>query len=438
MESNKATLNIDALIQLVKKGGKVKTGVDVYSANGVLLLDKNVLVDNEKPLEIIKQSGLADIPFDSGTAGGLWDESGKRINVKPGKKEGTLGPKLQCSKELEGRVKKISNLKKEASRKYQKAKENIKQVIFDIRKTGGEFDYETVETTVTDLVSFITVNDNAFSFLTKEILSYDDYLYHHSINVCTIGTAILKKFNEQFGSETKQLSQNKMFQISIGFFLHDVGKVLIPDSILNKAGRFTSEEFDLVKRHSYDKGMVILDKNAIRSTVIRDIVKNHHSAIQENEPNCYPDIRFPEDLPIHIKICKLADIYDAMTSKRCYKDAFNPVAVVTEIVRKYSQKDPILRKILHSFIKSIGIYPAGSIVQLKNRQLGYVLDSEGPLVVPFTDPDRTPIKGNLSPVNMAEEGVKETDFAIDVTKPLLSPIDTFHLLPDHLKYVTVE
>lgn len=438
MESKTTTFNIDTLIQIVKKGGKVKTGVNVYSKIGALLLDKDVLIDHEKPLLVIQQSGLIDIPFDSGATGGIWDESGTPIQFKAGKTEENQGPNLQISKELENRVKKISELKKEASKKYQKAKENIHQVISDIRKTGGQFDYETVEATVTDLVGFITLNDNAFSFLTKEILSYDEYLYHHSINVCTIGTAILKKFNEQFGSETKRISRNKMFQISIGLFLHDVGKVLIPDHILNKPGRLTSEEFALVKTHSYEKGIMILDKNAIHSTAIRDIVKYHHGAIQPDESNCYPGVISPEDQPIYLKICKLADIYDAMTSKRCYKDAFNPVGVVTEIVRKYAQKDRMLRSLLHSFIKAIGIYPAGSIVQLKNGQLGYVLDSEGPLVVPFADAQRIPFNAALPPIDMADESVQNTDLAIDGTKPLLSPIDTYHLLPEHLKSVSPE
>jgi len=127
-----------------------------------------------------------------------------------------------------------------------------------------------------------------------------------------------------------------------------------------------------------------------------------------------------------------------MTSKRCYKDAFNPVGVVTKIVRKYAQKDQIIGCLLHSFIKTIGIYPAGSVVQLANGQLGYVLDSKGPLVLPFTDPHRTPIAGILTPIDMTDEGVKNTELAIDVEKPLLSPIDTLRFLPDFLKRVTPE
>ncbi|MFH0731083.1 MAG: HD domain-containing phosphohydrolase [Pseudomonadota bacterium] len=438
MQQNNANLNIDTLIQIVKKGGKVRTGVDVYSKIGVLLLGKDVLVEIEKPLVIIKKSGLIDIPVDSGASGGIWDSGGNEIKIEAGETKTNQDLHIRGAKELEHRITRIFDLKKEAAQKYKKAKENIQKVISDIRKTGGEFDYKTVETTVTDLVGFITLNDNAFSLLTKEILSYDDYLYHHSINVCTIGTAILKKFNEQFGSEAGRLSRHKMFQISIGLFLHDVGKILIPEPLLNKAGRLTPEEFALVKTHSYEKGIAILDKNAIHSSTIRDIVQFHHGAIQKDESNCYPRITSPENLPIYLKVCKLADIYDAMTSKRSYKDALNPVAVVTEIVRKYAQKDQILRHLLHSFIKSIGIYPAGSVVQLRNGQLGYVLDSQGPLIVPFTDSGRTPIAGILVPIDMADEAVKNSESAIDVTKALLSPIDTFHLLPDHLKHLTPE
>lgn len=443
MTVQKYKLTIDTLIQIVQKGGKVKTGVDIYSRDGILLLEKDVLIDSEKPLLIIKNSGLGDIEINPQAAGGLWDDSGREIpiavsTVRPEpEKEEKPPPAFRFSRNLENRVESITKLKKEASQKYKKAKDNIKKVIDDIRESGGEFDYDMVENTVTDLFTFITRNDNAFSFLTKEIFSYDDYLYHHSINVCTIGTAILKKYNEQFGEKTGKISSLKMFQIATGFFLHDVGKVLIPDRILNKAGKLTENEFEIVKTHSFEKGMIILDKNKISQSIIRNIVKYHHGAIQQGEPNCYPEVSAPQDQPIYVKICKLADIYDAMTSKRCYKDAFNPVGVVTEIVRKYAVKDKSLGLLLHSFVKSVGIYPAGSIIQLIGGRLAYILDSDGPILIPFTDKKKRPLQGMMEPVDMRDERIKETDIAIDFNKPLVPPTKAFPLLPDNLKAVLV-
>ena len=87
------------------------------------------------------------------------------------------------------------------------------------------------------------------------------------------------------------------------------------------------------------------------------------------------------EAPLHVRVSKIADIYDAMTSKRCYKDAYNPVEVVTTIVRSYAGKEETLQLLLHAFIKSVGIYPPGSVVNLMNQQLAYVLDSDGPVVL---------------------------------------------------------
>ncbi len=89
---------------------------------------------------------------------------------------------------------KQNEVKKTAEVKYVEAKENVKKVLTDIRETGGKFDYNEVEGNVADLVGFLTETDNAFSFLTKELFSYDDYLYNHSVNVCEIGTAISNLF----------------------------------------------------------------------------------------------------------------------------------------------------------------------------------------------------------------------------------------------------
>ena len=74
-------ISIDDLIEIVKTGGKVKTGVDVYNKNGILLLDKNVLVDKVKILEIIRENGINSVPVNQSLNGGLWDGSGNLIRL---------------------------------------------------------------------------------------------------------------------------------------------------------------------------------------------------------------------------------------------------------------------------------------------------------------------------------------------------------------------
>jgi cyclic di-GMP phosphodiesterase len=445
---------IDELIDIVATGGSVKLGVDVYNDKNILLLDKNAFVKDTKLLLRIKAAGIKELPINSKKNGGLWDKNGKNLYT-PALPAKTADPQFfPAPDSLKRRIQDIHELKILAAEKYSHAKNCIKTVIKDIKNTGGEFDFNLVENTVNDILDFLIENENGFSHLTKEIFSYDDYLYNHSINVCTIATAVLQKFNPS--SRTNSTLQTNAFEslangngnlrsdfiftleeirnISTAFFLHDVGKVLIPEDILNKNGPLTDEERNIVQCHSYEKGAEILEKNRINDPVIKSIVKHHHSAIYRNEPGAYPaDSPLPAQIPIYVKIGKLADIFDAMTTKRCYKDALNPAGVVYNLFRQYANKDNFLQIILHSFVKTIGIYPAGSIVKLRNGQQVYVIDSEGPVVLPFTDTSGDPLSHPADPLNLKEVEDIDPFFSVDRETELVSPIAVYEQLPNYIR-----
>jgi len=454
MKNHKVT--IDTLIEIVSKGGTVKTGIDIYNKNGILLIEKDIPITNVNVLLKIKENGVLDIPIDPEKAGGIWDYKGNMISLEPAR------PKTPPLSEIEVRIRKINQIKKEAGLKYRKAQDNIKKVIDDIKKTGGEFDYDSVEKTVTDLLNFLTIDESAFSYLTKEIFSYDDYLYNHSINVCTIATAVLNRFNDRFSSIISkymatfslnnldstdkpstisyiQYQPEDLNDIAIGFFLHDVGKVLIPDHILNKAGRLTDEEFEIIKTHTFEKGISIIEKNKLNyNPLIRNIVKYHHSELYAEEQRCYPNDKTHIEVPIYVKLCKLADIFDAMTSKRCYKEALNPILVVTEIFRQYSEKTPLLQFLLHTFMQVVGIYPSGSIITLQNGQLAYIMDSKGPIGIPFTDRHGLTLKNKPDPMNLESQEVIQKGLGIDRRKPIKSLKEAYNLLPGFLREAITE
>ena len=459
-------MSIDDLIEIVADGGKVKTGVDVFNSHGVLLLDKGVVVDRVKTLEIIKDNGIRTVPLSSSKDSGVWDKSGRP--VKPASygaaetEEAEPEPLVTAPSagEIEKKLYEIEELKKIAKVKYDEAKTSIRKVLGDIRKTGGEFDYEEVSRNVGDMVEFLTVNDNPFSYLTKEIFTYDDYLYNHSVNVCTIGTAILHRFNDHFskafndfldsGSRAAKnpyeeepeekddsfvfFQKEEMRDISLGFFLHDLGKVMVSEEILNKNGALTTAEFDEVKKHTFEHGIRVLEKNRIKNSVLYNIVKYHHAPLFKGEDRCYPGEKHAGEIPVYVKVCKLADMYDAMTSKRCYKEAFNPINVVTELFRKYARKNRILQFLLHSFVKSIGIYPPGSIVFMRNGQMAYILESTGPLVLPFTDGDQTPLAAKPDPLDISDPQTRET-VQIDHRRSVQTPAEVYDMLPSYIKDV---
>ncbi len=468
--AGRTEFSIAQLIAIVKGGGKVKTGIDVFNSSGTLLLDKDVLVDKVRVLEIIQENGIESVMVE----GGLWDENNNPINdvEKPGE-DGACAPEEKrkatpfhletIPRSIEQRLVEIEQLKAQAREKYKNAKGCIIKVLGEIKETGGEFDYNSVETHVVDMVDFLGKDENPFSYLTQELFSYDDYLYNHSINVLAIGTAMLKRFNTHFSNHVDHLIRGNtqdihdpfrkdnmsressytcfykedIQDISLGFFLHDIGKVMVADKILNKKGKLNDHEFGEVRRHSFEYGVRLLEKNRIKNAYVRNIVKYHHAPIIDGEDRCYPTERPFNQVPLYVKICKLADIYDAMTSKRCYKEAINPINVVTTIFRTYAKKDAVLQFLLHSFVKSIGIYPPGSIVYLRNGQMAYVLESKGPIVIPFTDTHGQTLRVNAEPIDINSPDLVDSQL-IDNRKSVKTPRDVFDLLPPFLRNVESE
>ncbi|HKK91191.1 MAG TPA: diguanylate cyclase, partial [Desulfobacteraceae bacterium] len=112
--------------------------------------------------------------------------------------------------------------------------------------------------------------------------------------------------------------------------------------------------------------------------------------------------------------------------------AFNQVNVVTEIFRKYAKKDTMLQYVLHAFVKSIGIYPPGSIVFLINGQMAYVLDSNGPLVVPFTDPRQKTLPGKPDAMDLSETNLDD-NMKVDKRKSIKTALEVYDILPPFLK-----
>ncbi len=448
---------IDFLIDMVSNGGAVRTGVNVYNQSGALLIQRHLRITNVNHLLMLKNNGLNEVPIVPGAHGGLWDSEGNPVSIEveaPQPDKPQKEPRVQP--EVVKRLEQITAIKQEAKGQHEKARKKIQKVLSDIRQTNGEFDVREVDETIGEIFNLITQNESAFAYLSAEIFNHKNYIQNHSVNVCTMGTAILKRFNDHFSEvinkslfnfsmqtidEEMPLSQtsfiyylpNEIRDIALGFFLHDVGMVMVPDEVINKKGRLNPDEMDLIRRHSLENGQAILEKNRITNPFVKNCVMYHHSALFGGEQTAYPEDKMPIEVPPYVKICKLADIYDAMTSKRIYREASNPVRVVTEIFRKYANRDHMLQFVVHSFVKILGIHPPGSVIQLQNGQMAYVIESQGPIVLPFTDRHGNTLKRKVDPVDVGDPKLSDPSLRIDRRHPLKSPIDVFDRLPEYLK-----
>lgn len=154
----------------------------------------------------------------------------------------------------------------------------------------------------------------------------------HVLHIRTLTERLLHQLTRK--TDQYQLSQEAIAEISTASALHDIGKIDIPEEILNKPGRLTSDEFELMKTHAVT-GAEILEKIRLKyeSPLLQtayQICRWHH---ERYDGRGYPDGLKGEEIPIAAQVVSLADVYDALTSERCYKKAFDQDTAIEMILR---------------------------------------------------------------------------------------------------------
>lgn len=245
---------------------------------------------------------------------------------------------------------------------------------------------------VESMVDLILEEEQLFLGMTA-IKDYDEYTYHHSVNVSVLSIALGQRLG---------LSKKALNELGLAALFHDIGKVGVPLEILNKPSPFTEEEWLIMKKHPQwgVKALLMLkrpDPLLIRSAIV---AFEHH--LHYNYSG-YPRVTNKAEQDLYSRIVTIADQYDAMTSSRVYARVPLPPdkALSILIERSGTQVDPLLLKF---FINMVGVYPIGSLVLLNTNELGIVYQSN-PLF-----PDRPRVR-----IIMDETG-KRTDFTVDLAE----------------------
>ena len=198
--------------------------------------------------------------------------------------------------------------------------------------------------------------------------SADDYTYMHSVAVCALMLALANQL---------QLDEKQKREAGLAGLLHDVGKMFIPLEVLNKPGKLTDAEFTLVKSHPVLGHKLLLESDNIPDTVL-DVSLHHHEKI---DGSGYPDRLKGEQISLLSTMGAVCDVYDAITSDRPYKKGWDPAEAVRRMVEW--SNNHFQNSVLQAFIKTVGIYPIGTLVRLQSGRLGVVVDqSERSLLTP--------------------------------------------------------
>lgn len=186
-------------------------------------------------------------------------------------------------------------------------------------------------------------NDDSFFFKLLDAMSFDYSTYTHSINVST--------FSLNF-SKSLQINDMKLLEsIGVGAFLHDIGKSQIPQEILFKKGKLYKDEFLIVSLHT-NLGYDLIKKEFPDNWVIQKIVRHHHEKL---DGSGYPDGLVADEIPLEVQIVTLSDIFDALTTSRCYKKKVKTYDALT-IMRNEQMSGKYNKELLDKFIKMFGKY----------------------------------------------------------------------------------
>ncbi len=290
----------------------------------------------------------------------------------------------------------------------------IQHKIFSDAKNGCDIDLESISKVTNKSVDVIFNNPDSLTCLVN-MRKKDEYLLEHSISVSIYLSIFANYLN---------LDKKTVYEMAIGAFLHDVGKIMIPDYILNKPSKLSENEFFIMKTHAKHSADIIEHTSGI-SHLSYEVAAFHHEKL---DGTGYPFQLKANKISKFCRMMQICDIFDALTADRCYKEGFSRFKAFT-ILRGLAENNHHLDcELVEDFIKAIGAYPVGALVKLNSNKIAVVerknyVDSMRPGVKPFFDCNKGEYQNSeaidlsLSDDFIVKE-VKASEFNLDMPEVL--------------------
>lgn len=311
-------------------------------------LRNQFLVEDEEMLRKIAEAGIGE----------LYIDTGRGLDVAPEESPGSApvgGATATFPEKLATGTPALVNEVARAKKLHHEANKLVSGLMRDVR-LGQQIEVEQCEPVVEAIIDSIFRKPDALLPL-AQVKNRDEYTFQHSVAVAALAAA--------FG-RTLELPRAVIKELAIGGLLHDVGKALVPDAVLNKPGKLTDDEFVLMKNHAA-LGAQLLKKTPGISEIAYNAAAQHHERF---DGTGYPLGLKGDDISLYGQMLAIVDVYDAITSLRIYHKGMPP----TEALRNMFQwsKQHFSPTLVQAFIKGIGIYPAGSLVRMESGRMGVV------------------------------------------------------------------
>ncbi|MBI5936556.1 MAG: HD-GYP domain-containing protein [Betaproteobacteria bacterium] len=310
-------------------------------------------VKDDETLKTLRGMGLRELYIDT--------KKGLDVTDAPTQQE----VKKEISQAMEAianepRLPKPTTLQQEIGRArvlHKEANQIAHDMLLDVR-LGKQIEMEKVEPLVENMIDSIFRNADALLPLAR-LKDHDNYTFQHSVSVC----ALMISF-----SRGLKLDRATIKEIAIGALLHDVGKAKVPDEILNKPAKLTEAELAKMQSHVV-QSIIILQHTPSISQIALDVAGQHHERF---DGTGYPNKLKGDQISLYGQMGSIVDVYDALTSERVYKKGMPPTEALGKLLEwSKFHFDP---ELVRQYIKSIGIYPTGSLVRLESERLGVVME----------------------------------------------------------------
>ncbi|WP_429090981.1 HD-GYP domain-containing protein [Aeromonas rivipollensis] len=317
--------------------------IAIASQTGAMEIAQTGLVTTRQQVDVLIRRGVLTVKVD--LARSKLPGIAQVISPSPAHSAGSVRP----AGSGEGRELKIRRL-------YQEARELQGKFIRHL-KAGEPIDITPLAAVAEEMVDTMFTHGDAMLCLAR-IRAKDAYLMEHSMNVAIL----LANFGRYLGLERSVLKE-----LTLGGLLHDVGKIMTPDEVLNKPGKLTDEEFGVMRQHvvhSYD----ILSNTAGITPTMLEVAANHHERL---DGTGYPQRLKGDQLSLYTRMSGIVDVYDAVTADRVYKQGMQPTQAFRVLLKGINQHFDA--ELVTKFIKCMRVYPVGTLVQLSNQRLAVVM-----------------------------------------------------------------
>lgn len=331
------------------------------------------LLENPEDLALLRTCGIREISIDESRSVVRKPSS----EIKPTPKSAPLSVDTNPSAKslAQAAAHKSPQLKKEAisfHQEFSRARElcnRSRRAVVDMfreARMGRAISTETASKVVDQITESVERHPQALITLAR-LKTSDDYTYMHSVAVCAMMVALARELG---------MSDAEVHHAGTAGLLHDVGKMAVPDEILNKPGALTEAEFLVIKSHPVKGAELLIQSGDVSSEVI-DVCLHHH---EKYDGSGYPHGLQADQINRLARMGAICDVYDAITSDRPYKKGWGPAESLQRMAQWNGHFDPVL---FQAFIKTIGIYPTGSLVRLKSQRLAVVMEqSESNMLKP--------------------------------------------------------